>query len=262
MPSRIIIRLMGRFSVAVDGRTEDWLPDKSPKGTALVELLILHRGEALSRRRLCRELWGDDSAVNGMAALKTLVCRTRQLLDRMSERLGGCIVTEKGGYRWQGVPGMDVDVDLICALCAELRQPMEPARRLSLTRMLIDLYRGDLYLNGVLDSGASMSAWLHRQYLGAVRPCVNALEAAQDREALCEIASAVLRVDEIDEECSLALMRALLAWERIPEARAEYQRISQELRRELGAPPSPELLRMELVIADAERKGRAVLAQG
>ena len=61
-------------------------------------------------------------------------------------------------------------------------------------------------------------------------------------------------MDPLDEGVSLARIRALLALNRVPEARMEYLRVTQAHRRELGSQPSPDLVRFQLAIAEAERR--------
>ena len=254
MGSSIRIRMMGAFSVSTGGQTAGWLPEKTPKGVGLVELLILHRGEILSRRRLFRELWGGDAGAEYNGALKTLVSRTRRHLDAAAEDLGGCIVTARNGYLWASGPEVTADALDILDLCAESKWTVEPRRRLALARQLVDCYPADLYLNGVIDSGASLSAWLHREYLNTVSQCLSALRTAGDHAAICELTAAAIRVDPLDEGVSLARIRALLALNRVPEARMEYLRVTQAHRRELGSQPSPDLVRFQLAIAEAERR--------
>ncbi len=246
--------MMGGFSVVVDGISADWLPARTPKGVSLVEMLILHRNETLSRHRLYQELWGADAGTECNPALKTLVCRTRRHLNLVAEGLGNCIATARNGYRWQDAPEVTVDVIGVQALFSELKLSLAPQRRLALTRQLIACYRGDLFLNGLFESGASLSAWLHREYLDAIERCLRDLRAADDYETVCAVTAAAIRVDSLDDGLSIAHMRALLALNRPREARAEYLRITQALRRELGNRPSAELQRMDHAIAEAERR--------
>ena len=254
MASSILIQMMGGFTVTVDGVSADWLPVKTPKGVSLIELLVLHRDEIVTRRRLCRELWGGEAGPECNAALKTLVCRTRQHLNQVSEGLGDCIATARSGYRWQDLPGVAIDVVEVQALCAALKLPMEPERRMTLTRRLVACYRGDLFLNGLLDSGASLSAWLHREYMDAIEQCLRALRTANDPLTTCEITAAAIWVDSLDERVSASRIRAFLALNRPLEARMEYLRVVQAHRRELGSQPSAELVHLDRAIAEVERR--------
>ena len=64
------------------------------------------------------------------SALKTLVSRTRSMLNEISRGLGGCIVSETGGYRWESLPGVSVDVLIIIDILERLdKKPGEEERR-------------------------------------------------------------------------------------------------------------------------------------
>ena len=110
MPRNIEIQLLGGFSITVDGTLHDNLPTKSRRGVSLLTYLILQRGKAVSVQRLSRELWGSRRSENPENALKTLISRLRTLLNGVSGGLGSAIQSEQGGYRWENLPGVRVDV--------------------------------------------------------------------------------------------------------------------------------------------------------
>ena len=110
MPTQIRIQLMKNFAIYIDEIKVDQLVEKSRKGVALMEILILSRGQSVSNFRLMSALWSEEKSSNPENALKTLVSRMRALLNQLMPDLGGCIVAERGSYSWKCLPGMTVDV--------------------------------------------------------------------------------------------------------------------------------------------------------
>ena len=107
---KVEIRMMGEFSITVDGKLYDNLHGKTRKGSSLIQYLILKRGKPVAGYRLIRELWGDHKSENPESALKTMISRVRRLLNSMAKDLGECIVSSSGTYSW--ISGKNIFVDV------------------------------------------------------------------------------------------------------------------------------------------------------
>ncbi len=162
MSHQIEIQLLGGFSIAVDGKNYDNLPVKSRRGVSLLTYLILQRGKPVAIQRLARELWGARRSDNPENALKTLISRLRALLNGVSPGLGGAIQSEQGAYRWESLPGVQVDVLEFLELAEELKKPVPEAVRWEKSRRVLALYQGDLFQNGDMVNGSMQSSWLHK----------------------------------------------------------------------------------------------------
>ena len=102
---KVRIVLMGGFQIEADGVVHDDLLSRSRKGSYLIRYLILQRGKTASYQRLNRELKTEHHSENPESAMKTLICRTRSMLNKISPGLGKCIVSLPGGYKWESLPG-------------------------------------------------------------------------------------------------------------------------------------------------------------
>ena len=107
----IHVRLLGGFHVDVDGRTADSTLAKSPKGIALMQYLMLHQGGSVPARRLMEIMWPNETSTSPEGALKTLVSRLRTILTQVDPVLASCLVTARGGYRWETQNGVTVDLE-------------------------------------------------------------------------------------------------------------------------------------------------------
>lgn len=106
MKDTIRIQMMHTFMVYINERRADGLANKSKKGVSLIQYLILNRGAPVPNVQLLETLWTDEDSANPESALKTLVSRTRALLNQVSPRLGESIVSDRGAYHWALQPGM------------------------------------------------------------------------------------------------------------------------------------------------------------
>ncbi|MFH8410506.1 SAV_2336 N-terminal domain-related protein [Streptomyces sp. NPDC018019] len=80
----------------------------SPQQRALLAVLALHGGRAVSEADLIEALWGDDPPHAARAALRTYVSRLRKALGADAKVL----VAEGGGYALRRYVGTEIEVDL------------------------------------------------------------------------------------------------------------------------------------------------------
>ena len=227
----VCIRLTGGFQVEVDGAPRESVLGRSRKGVGLLKLLILQRGKPASSRRLMRALDPEGHCENPESAMKTLVSRTRALLNAIAPGLGASIASEAGAYRWQTLEGVQVDVLEILQILEQLRQRPIDEERSRLTERLLELYRGEL----------EEEYWLHREYLEAVYAWIGALREREAYNRICDICRRVLAIEPTDEQTHIFLMEALLNLDRSDEAMEEYRRVARQSREYYDAEPSDAL---------------------
>lgn len=242
MADVIRIRLMESFAVLVNGENADEQVRRSRKGAALVQYLILHECQVVPNHRLLDALWPEESSSNPESALKTLVSRVRGLLNRVSPGLGGCIVAEGGGYRWECLPGVSVDLYEIQEILYRLERGVEGEVRRVLWNRLMDLYRGDLLQSGDTREWIQAHATLlHNRFLTAANEYVKQLAAEKDLESVAETCRRVLAVDSFDDRFHIELMNALIRMGRMNEALKHYRHVKNLHYRYLGMQPSEDL---------------------
>lgn len=241
MENPVNIRMMGLFTIEADGEVHEELMTKSRKGISLIQYLILERGRPVSSQRLIRELWADRRSDNPEGALKTMVSRVRSTLNEISPKLGTCIVSGQGTYRWQSLPHVHVDVLEIIDLLNSLRhEPPDPGH-MGKTERLMELFQGDLYLTGDILNGQATFNWLHNEYLSAVYRYIELLKIRDEYTKICDVCRRASRIDDLDEQLHIELMQAMVNLNRSDEAAAEYRRLAKQSREYLDAEPGEEL---------------------
>ena len=241
MAKELEIRLLGGCVIRSGQELIESLPQRSKKGVALMEYLILHRGQPIPAPRLIRELWGHRRNTNPENALKTMISRLRAMLWEISPQLAGCVVSGSGTYRWENQPGVFVDVLEVLTLNDRLRGEMTESERVTCCQQLLSLYGGDLYEADDMINATAAVSHLHRIYLDTA---LSLIELKRKQEAWSEIlaiSDAAIKIDDMDEPLQIERLRALVQMHRTNEAMNEYRQITERERRILDAEPGEEL---------------------
>jgi predicted ATPase/DNA-binding SARP family transcriptional activator len=242
---RIRVDLLGPLRMVVEGVAVEV---RGPKRRAVLALLALAEGRAVTVDHFVDALWPSEIPESGRQALHSHVSRLRGHLGAAAARLE----TLAGGYRL--VLGSD---DLDAARARELLRKArasadrDPAAACTLLREANALWRGpvldDLAEVAPVATAVVALEQLHRDVIDALICC--AFDAGALDEGVVGLAAAALAADPLREPAALLLMRALAATGRAPEA----LRIGREYRRRLadeaGLDPSPALGALERNIA-------------
>ncbi len=243
MANKIRIQMMDTFALYINEAKIEQLVDKSPKGIALVEYLVMKRGANVPTTTLMDTLWPDSESSNPESALKTLISRMRSLLNQVEPDLGKCIVADRGAYRWECLPGMEVDLYEIEDLMQQLSHfSDDPANHHEDYERLLSLYKGDLLQHGEQNEWAMARATaLHNSYLRIVYSYVEALKRQDDYAAIIVACRSALDVDNFDDRLHMELMSALIKTERTNEAMLQYKHVMHLYYNYLGIRPSDDM---------------------
>ena len=251
MSETVRIRMMGDFSVEVDGVIHEHLTAKSRKGVSLLQYLIMERGRTVPSQRIIREMWSGKHSESPENALKTMVSRVRTMLRELSPKLALCLVSGKGGYSWNTQPGVTVDAIELMELYDTLKGEVTKDQRAILTERMLEIYRGDLFQTGDLNNGVALVNWMHREYLEAVLAYIEQLKREEEYNRICEVCRAAIQVDDLDEQLHIELMQAMVNLNRAADAMAEYRKVVKVSREVLDAEPSEELQACYTQLAEA-----------
>ncbi|MEV3999549.1 BTAD domain-containing putative transcriptional regulator [Streptomyces halstedii] len=243
-------QLLGPLSIT-DGRDVVVLPPSKP--TALLAALLIRPGSVVSTDHLRGVVWGEEQPTTAKAALQSCVLRLRRIFAKYGIE-DQAVVAVAGGYRIQA------DTETLDLL--HFRQLVHRAgtsgeeAELYTLRAALALWQGPLLANVPSDL-------LHRDEVPRLaeerlrvleRVCEIELEHGRSRETLVDLWE-VTRVYPAHERFAEQLMLALYRTGRQTEALAEYRRIKEHLREELGVDPRTELQRLELAILRGDDLG-------
>ena len=241
MADTVRITMMGSFLIYINEQRVENPVSKSRKGTALMEFLVLHRGRSVPNPQLLHALWPEHSVSNPENALKTLVSRMRTLLNQMSDGMGNCIVSDRGAYHWQSLPGMRIDALDLMDLFDQVPLERDPQKQRKMYQQILELYQGDLYQTGDLDGDTGFAQQLHTQYLTSVYNYIELLRKAEEYNEICGVCRTALEVDSFDDRLHIELMKAMISMNRTSDALVQYKHAANMSYRYLGAAPSEQM---------------------
>ena len=95
----IEIRMLGDFEIRVNGKPVLAVLGQSRKTTALVQYLVLQRGERVTHKVLTDTLWAGERSSNPDMALRAILHRFRNMIEAEGlDELLNCILTSRGCY--------------------------------------------------------------------------------------------------------------------------------------------------------------------
>jgi DNA-binding SARP family transcriptional activator len=237
MPPTLRVRLLGAFSVSLDGEPVEGL--ESARLQSLFAYLVLHRDTPHLRQQLAFLFWPDSSEAQARNNLR----QTLHTLRQASPALDGVLLADNRTLRWNPDASIHLDVAEFAselALAETASRQNDPSVMLVALERAITLYTGDL-LPSCYDTWITAEREAFRQrYLGALRQVIHSFDAQRRYAQAIGYARRLVAHDPLDEAASRDFMRLLAATgDRAGVARAYHECVAI-LQRELGIAPSQE----------------------
>jgi DNA-binding SARP family transcriptional activator len=234
-------RILGPLEVIEAGQL---VPLAGARQRALLAILVLHVGEALSSDRLIDELWGEEPPEAGSAALRVRVSQLRRALGPAGELL----VTRPPGYALAAAPEQ-VDLRRFERLVEAGDRALgndDPAAAADSLRGALALWRGPPLADfsyAPFAQGAIVR--LDELRLAAIELRVEAELALGEHARLAGELQALVREHPLRERLCGQLMLALYRDGRQADALEVYRAARGTLVEEIGLEPGPELHELE-----------------
>ncbi|GAA0482414.1 SARP family transcriptional regulator [Paractinoplanes deccanensis] len=215
----------------------------------MLAMLLLHPGRVLGVGALADAVWGADPPATARGQLQTCVSRLRRVLPP------GTIRTDPAGYRIEVGPD-DLDARVFDRLVAKGRSSAEPEAARRAYRQALDLWRGPALGESESEAVRAAGAMLDERCLAAAEDWAGLeLSAGQARD-LIGVLTALVERYPLRERLRGQLMTALHRTGRQAEALAEFRRVRQLLRDDLGIEPGAELQLLHKAILAGEAPAR------
>lgn len=246
--AQVQLSILGQFALRINGSPLSEPDNYASKRRSIISYLILHRERAVSQTELIEIFYEDENQINPVAALKMQIGRIRKWIGTLMDNETEVIISKRGSYQWNPALTCWVDSEVFESLCHEAKQEKTSDKeRLSLYRQAMEIYTGNLVLekDNLLWSKA-LSSRYHVRYISAVEQYAELLirnDFYADAEAVCQRA---IEKDPINERLYILLIQALLAQDKLGEAKVYYKSIVDTLRNSLGVHPSEELQNLYL----------------
>jgi DNA-binding SARP family transcriptional activator/ABC-type transport system substrate-binding protein len=238
-------RVLGPFEVVRDGTQ---LELGGARQRALLAVLLLHRGEAVSIDQLIDALWGERPPATAAKAVQVYVSRLRKALG------DGVLITRGGGYLLAGAAGQ-LDLDRFESIVSDGRRALEAgeARRAGARlREALALWRGAALADLAYEPFARAEIGrLEEEHLAALEDRIDADLAVGGHARLVGELDALVSEHPLRERLLAQLMLALYRSGRQADALERYRQARRRLVDELGIEPGQAVRELE----------RAILAQ-
>ncbi|MGO4104420.1 BTAD domain-containing putative transcriptional regulator [Leifsonia sp. YAF41] len=233
---RIRVAILGPVLVA--GRDGVLVPPSGALGQSLIRSLALARNHALSTDALIDDLWGDEPPGNAKAALHTLVSRLRGVIA------DDLLLSTPTGYAL-ALDADETDVGLAHALHAQASASAttDPATALALVDEALSLWRGGA------DDGSPALSQLNSSL---ARTRIELLIALGENAAALADIDALIAIDPLDEQLTLARMTCLAAVGRTTDALRHFADYRALLSEQLGTSPSRSLVDFNAALLRAD----------
>jgi DNA-binding SARP family transcriptional activator/tetratricopeptide (TPR) repeat protein len=211
----------------------------------LVAALLFDGGHPATFETLIDRLWGDDPPADARGTLYGYVARLRRTLtgDARLDRWSG-------GYTFE-VPADDVDLYRFRSLVETARTATDDERRAAVLDEAVRLWRGEALAGLPGEWAARAREGLAQHRITALAGWAGAATALGRHAVVIDTLSASLAQEPLCEPLLAALMHALHAAGRTPEALDRYARARERIADELGADPGRQLREAHAAILKA-----------
>ena len=207
----IEIKMLGGFEIRVNGKPVLAQLAQSRKATALVQYLVLRRGERVSHKVLTDTLWAGERSTNPDMALRAILHRFRLMIDAEGlDEMKGCIVTSRGYYQWNPHLDCSVDVFEVNDLSELARKESDAEKRSRIYEQIVNLYDGRLLPQSASEPWVeSVSVRLHGQYRTAILNLLELCKKWGESTRIVTLCTRALELDPYEERLYLEKIVAL-----------------------------------------------------
>ena len=117
--NKVRVSFFGGFRIEIGGRVLTDEANRSQKLWNVLAYLIFTRDRYISQNEFIEMFWPDDNGSNPVNALKTLLYRTRAMLELFSDIIDPLIISLRGAYSWNPQIECEVDIDQFSELCSQ-----------------------------------------------------------------------------------------------------------------------------------------------
>lgn len=259
MAKALYVTSLGKFSICyptpegpglLTGRS-----GSSGRLWSFLQYLSVNHDRAVTQEEIFDILWNDLDSTNPASTVKTLLHRSRRMLEKLGFPDGKSVLRfQHGIYTWDPALEIRTDIDQFDRLCAAFDQDPSGEEGLDAARRARELYRGD-FLPGAAGSPWTLSprTYYHTKYMRLSCDLASALWELDRLEEAIDVCRTAAAADPYDEPCHLMMMRLLQASGAKQHAVQYYNEVSNLMMGQLGVAPSEELTALYRELAGDDR---------
>ena len=251
----IHVNTLGGFSIKVGDKEITDNSNQSKKPWCLLEYLVVFQKKDISPNELINIIWSDDPGVNPGGALKTLMFRSRKLLEPLGLPPQKLLVQQRGSYAWTQEYPTVLDIDEFESICTRaINQPHGGDDILKLCLEGLSIYKGDFLPKSEYESWViPISTYYHSLYQKLVYKTVDLLLEREDFSQITSICQSAVGIEPFDEEFHYYLVYSLYKDGHTSQAIEEYNHTMDLFYNEFSISPSDHFKNLYKTIRSKEQ---------
>lgn len=247
------VQMLGGFTITLDGNTIDDQFHQSKKPWNILEYLITFRNRDIPVNELIDLIWSEKRSSNPAGALKTLVFRSRKLLEPLGYPVQNLLIQKRGTYSWNPALTTIVDTDKFENLCNKAADTEDPKKKLDLLLEALAIYKGDFLPKSAWESWViPISTYYHSRYCNSVNTAIELLTSLEQWDKIIELCQKAIAIEPYDENFHYALIYSLYNNNLQNQALEHYKQATDLFYNEFAITPSDRLKSLYKVISDKE----------
>ncbi len=237
----IYVKTLGGFSITVNGKEITDSNNQSKKPWSLLEYLVIFQKKDISVNELIETIWADDPGVNPGGALKTLMFRSRKLLEPLGIPVQKLLVQQRGSYAWTQEYPTVLDIDQFESVCSKVlaRDGALDEELLPLCLEGLELYKGDFLPKAEYESWViPISTYYHSLYQKLVYRTIQILLNKEAYSQITSICQTAIGIEPFDEQFHYYLVYALYMDSHTSQAIEQYNHTLDLFYNEFSISPS------------------------
>lgn len=248
------VQMFGAFHLSINGITISDRSSQAKKPWSILEYLITFHKREISSSELIDLIWSSKESANPGGALKTLMFRSRKLLDPFGIPTNHLIIQKSGTYAWNPDIELVIDTDQFEDLLQQSKNTfLTNEQRLDLLMQAVDLYKGDFLPKSSWEAWAlPISTFYHTMYLQAAHTAIDLLLESADWARIIGLCQRALAIEPFDEDFHYFLIYALYNNREQNQALEHYQYMTNLFYNEFAITPSQRLKDLYKMIRNKE----------
>lgn len=246
--------MLGGFRLTIGDISITNKVQQAKKPWTILEYLVYYHSREIPSDELVGIIWPEDNNVNPANALKTLIFRTRKLLEPFKLSTQQLITQNHGTYCWNPEVSLSLDTSEFESLYKQSCQPGLPeSQQLEFLLKALALYKGDFLPKAAWEPWViPISRHYHSIFVRAVMQAVELLLKDEQWDSIIRLCRHAVTVEALNEDFQYYYIYALFSSGRQRQALEQYRVMVDSFYNEFAITPSERMANLYKLIQDRE----------